>query len=305
MNKYSFLRPFTGMAGLPTQAESELDKILSQIDADSLADSFFDCRKEAVALSENNAPAARLGFFPEGFYPEHAFFSPAKKAFDAAHIDRNAGFLAVLIYFSVHTLDIYRAYGLPESVFAASLGEVGKAARAFYAKHGFYGAEDYVWLNCFLIPELFTVGSLQMRLCAFPYERFDTGFGILHQNDPVVQIHVPECADLSQSALEQSYRLAYSLFGVPYFFADSWLLYPPHREMLPPDSAIRGFMEDFSVIETDETHDYEGLWRIFGKQIDYRKASLPQKTSLQRAYAERVAKGLPIGSAVGIRYFKF
>ena len=144
-----------------------------------------------------------------------------------------------------------------------------------------------------------------MRLCAFPYEHFDTGFGILHQNDPVVQIHVPECADLSQSALEQSYRLAYSLFGVPYFFADSWLLYPPHREMLPPDSAIRGFMEDFSVIETDETHDYEGLWRIFGKQTDYRKASLPQKTSLQRAYAERVAKGLPIGSAVGIRYFKF
>ena len=305
MNKYPFLRPFTGMAGLPIQAESELDEILSQIDADSLADSFFDCRKEAVALSENNAPAARLGFFPEGFYPEHAFFSPAKKAFDAAHIDRNAGFLAVLIYFSVHTLDIYRAYGLPESVFAASLGELGKAARAFYAKHGFYGAEDYVWLNCFLIPELFTVGSLQMRLCAFPYERFDTGFGILHQNDPVVQIHVPEHADLSPNALEQSYRLAYSLFGVPYFLADSWLLYPPHREMLPPDSAIRDFMEDFSVIETDETHDYEGLWRIFGKQTDYRKASLPQKTSLQRAYAERVAKGLPIGSAVGIRYFKF
>ncbi len=305
MNKYSFLRPFTGMAGLPTQAESELDEILSQIDADSLADSFFDCRKEAVALSGNTAPAARLGFFPEGFYPEHAFFSPAKKAFDAAHIDRNAGFLTVLIYFSVRTLGIYRAYGLSESVFAASLGELGKAARAFYAKHGFYGAEDYVWLNCFLIPELFTVGSLQMRLCAFPYERFDTGFGILHQNDPVVQIHVPECANLSQSALEQSYRLAYSLFGVPYFFADSWLLYPPHREMLPPDSAIRGFMENFSIIETDETHDYEGLWRIFGKQTDYRKAALPQKTSLQRAYAARVAKGLPIGSAVGIRYFKF
>lgn len=305
MNKYSFLRPFTGMAGLPTQAESELDEILSQIDADSLADSFFDCRKEAVALSGNTAPAARLGFFPEGFYPEHAFFSPAKKAFDAAHIDRNAGFLTVLIYFSVRTLGIYRAYGLSESVFAASLGELGKAARAFYAKHGFYGAEDYVWLNCFLIPELFTVGSLQMRLCSFPYEWFDTGFGILHQNDPVVQIHVPECADLSQSALEQSYRLAYSLFGVPYFFADSWLLYPPHREMLPPDSAIRGFMENFSIIETDETHDYEGLWRIFGKQTDYRKAALPQKTSLQRAYAARVAKGLPIGSAVGIRYFKF
>lgn len=79
MNKYSFLRPFTGMAGLPTQAESELDEILSQIDADSLADSFFDCRKEAVALSENNAPAARLGFFPEGFYPEHAFFHRPKK----------------------------------------------------------------------------------------------------------------------------------------------------------------------------------------------------------------------------------
>lgn len=68
------------MAGLPTQAESELDEILSQIDADSLANSFFDCRKEAVALSENNAPAARLGFFPEGFYPGARVFFTGQKS---------------------------------------------------------------------------------------------------------------------------------------------------------------------------------------------------------------------------------
>lgn len=79
MNKYSFLRPFTGMAGLPTQAESELDEILSQIDADSLADSFFDCRKEAVALSGNTAPAARLGFFRRAFIRSTRFFHRPKK----------------------------------------------------------------------------------------------------------------------------------------------------------------------------------------------------------------------------------
>ncbi len=303
MNNRS-LQPFAQMSGLPEQAEQICRETLFHIDAEALAGSFFACRREAVSLLSSQAPGAQLGYFPDGFYPEHAFFEPAKRQFDTAQINRNTGFLAILLSFAARTWEIYREYSIPETVFRSSIGELGKAAWGFYKQNGFWGISDYVWLNCFFLPELYTVGALQFRLCAFPYERFDTGHGILHKNDPVVQLHVPEHADLSVPSLDYAYRGAYALFGIPYFLADSWLLYPPHREMLSPDSAIRRFMDGFAIIETDETDDYEGLWRIFGKKADYRTEPLACDTSLQRAYALRVKENKPIGSAVGIRYYK-
>lgn len=288
------------LCGLPEEAARLCGKVSQSFDCEALSQSFFSLSGKRRIPKDASAPAARLGYFPHGFYPERTFFTPAKALFDAAGIPRETGFLAALLSFSDTTRSIYQTFGLPDAVLSPSLAEIGKNARAFQTSHGFYGVDDYVWLCCFLIPELFSVGSLQFRLCGFPYADVSVGGAVVRRGEAVIQTHVPDGADISRPALRNAYTVASMLFGTNIFLVDSWLLYPEHRQMLPSDSAIRGFMDDFAIIDRNETDDYEGLFRIFGRRGCYRYDSLPQDTALRRAYAERVKRRLPIGSAVGV-----
>lgn len=290
-------------AALPDDAVRQCTALLARLDCEMLTRAFFSEMPPRRRNVSCKAPAARLGYFPDGFYPEREWFTPAKALFDSAGVRRESGFLAALVDLIPHTREIYRANALPDAVLAASLAKIGENACAFYASHGFYGVDDYVWLCCFLAPELFAVGSLEMRLCSFPYPAAHIGGKAIRCGDPVIQVHVPCHADISRQALDRSYAAACRLFGTDVFLADSWLLFPEHRQILPPDSNIRSFMADYTLLEVSRTFDYEGLFRIFGRRADYRYEDLPKDTALRRAYAERVRRGLPIGSAVGL--FRF
>lgn len=275
------------------------EALLAHMDVRPLVDAFFAYRRHAV-LPPFDAPCAALGFFPDGFYPSDEFFTPAKRLFDAASIPHAAGFMAVYYAVLPETLALCERYGVPKDIARGASRAWLNAACAYRARYGTCGVEDYITLGSLLCPELFCVGALQMRLCAFPYDDVSFPDGCVRNGQPIVQVHVPDGADLSRASLDNAYDRAVELFGTELFLADSWLLYPEHEHMLPADSAIRGFMRDYHVFHVDTTCDYEGLWRVFGKKADYRTAVLPTDTTLQRAYATRVAEGLPIGSGVGV-----
>ena len=70
--------------------------------------------------------------------------------------------------------------------------------------------------------------------------------------------------------------------------------------MLSKDSRILDFMNDFDIVSSSETYDYSETFHIFGRLTDFSYENLPKNTSLQRAYAEWIKNGHPIGSGVGI-----
>ncbi len=283
---------------------SACEMLLARMDVRPLVEAFFEYRRQAVTPSPFDAPCASLGYFPDGFYPADEFFSPAKRLFDAASISHAAGFMAVYLAVLPETLALCEIHGVPEDVALGAPKAWLKEVCAYHTRHGVYGVEDYITLGSLLCPELFCVGPLQMRLCDFPYDDVSFPDGPVRFGQPIVQVHVPNGADLSRDSLDSAYARAVELFGAELFLADSWLLYPEHEHMLPTDSAIRGFMRDYHVFHVDTTYDYEGLWRVFGKKEDYRTAVLPARTTLQRAYAARVAQNLPIGSGVGVMRYK-
>ena len=100
-----------------------------------------------------------------------------------------------------------------------------------------------------------------------------------------------------------SYNLARKYFGSYPIIGDSWLLYPENKKMLPENSNIVHFIDDFNIVSVNETRDYSELFHVFGRISDYSYQNLPQDTSLQRAYAERIKKNLPVGSGIGILKF--
>ena len=87
------------------------------------------------------------------------------------------------------------------------------------------------------------------------------------------------------------------------FHCNSWLLFPGHYEMLPPESRIRQFMEEFTIIRANIYESKPDLWRIFNTFDTEEPAKLPQETSLQRAYARWLMEGKPVGAGIGIRYY--
>ena len=72
-----------------------------------------------------------------------------------------------------------------------------------------------------------------------------------------------------------------------------------HRKMLPPESNIRRFQDDYALYETYEDKEGHDLWRIFGKLYDGNPETLPENTSLQKAYKKWLLEGRVPGAGRG------
>ena len=83
---------------------------------------------------------------------------------------------------------------------------------------------------------------------------------------------------------------------------------PPLARLLDPEmggpeeSGIRQFMEEFTLAGTYDDPTGHDLWRIFDTDNTQDLDALPQKTSLQRAYAQWLKDGKAVGGGIGIRY---
>ena len=287
-------------------SETELETCLNtlyRIDCEKLSQSFFACRKERIIPTALSGAASRIGFYPFGFYPYDEFFVPSKKEFAAASVPPETGFLSLFVYMAAKTGLLFKNYAIPDDIFSGNIKHIAACSARFSREHGYFGVDDYVWLCGFLIPRIFCIGQLQFNLSYFSYDDITVHGRLIRNGDCIINVHVPDGADLSTNALKYTYKSACDQFGTNIFTVDSWLLYPEHKNMLAPDSAILNFAGDYTVIESSETYDYEGLFRVFGKTGTYDYENLPKHTSLQRAYAERVRKGLPVGSGVGIMCF--
>ena len=83
------------------------------------------------------------------------------------------------------------------------------------------------------------------------------------------------------------------------FFCHTWLLFGKHKEMLKPTSNIISFINDFTIIDNYDYPDYAETWRFCDRPFTTLE-EMPKNNSIQRAYAEIIAKGEKIGGAEGI-----
>lgn len=240
-------------------------------------------------------------FFPDSFFPE-SFFSSAKQLFAKQNIAFEEGFLALYIRFARRTLELYNKLKLPEAVLFDTLKALSVNADECKKSTGIYGLSDYIWLANHVRGNIIRLGSFEYQNGIFSYdEDVKLQNKTIRNGDRAIFMHVPAGASLDKKSRNHSYEMAFEFFGHGVLICDSWLLFSRHRE-LSKNSNIHSFMDDFEIFHTDETYDYEGLYRVFGRQTDYRDTNkLSCDTSLQRMYKELITKGLPVGSAVGAR----
>ena len=248
------------------------------VDIDALTRLFFDAQSFSVEKTG-------VLYFDEAFYP-YEFYEELKKLPFSPETSSLCLYIAMLPF---SYSDFCRRIA-DENIFFDTMKRIREGAAEYYTKEGKYGLYDYHFVANYVRGNI-------LRLGEFEYQ-----YGIFEENRAIF-LHLPEGADLSREKRLFSYNLARHYFGDYTIIGDSWLLYEENKKMLPYDSKILEFMNDFDIISTHETHDYSELFHVFGRLCDYSYENLPQETTLQRAYAVRVKNGLVIGSGVGkLRY---
>ena len=171
---------------------------------------------------------------------------------------------------------------------------------------GITGIMCFGWMRRWFSLGRFALGRLQYEV--LPANRVIMTKSIcLEAEDPILNMHIPSSGPLTREAVVDSYRQAKEFFtprldGKPaVVHCSSWLLFPKHKEILPQDSNIRRFCEDFELYNWGKFAEDKGdLWRIFYRAKDNPPEKLPRGTTLERAYADLLLRGEKTGWGSGI-----
>lgn len=205
----------------------------------------------------------------------------------------------------------YRDKGISDEVFYDTMDDIRYKIKECIECKGVVGIFVAWWYDGFFDMTRFAYGRFQYEPYVYNGEdiRFSDG-KTLCRGATFINFHIPSSGiPLTDDVRLSSYRAAYPHYaplfedGIVIFGCDSWLLYPGHREFLPPHSNILRFMDDFEVINGKENEVFSAKWRVFGRYADRPASELPRDTSLRAAYADRLASGKPTGAGFGA--FKF
>lgn len=205
----------------------------------------------------------------------------------------------------------FRDRGIPEEVFWDTFQDMKYKALECQSVHGVWGCFVAFWYADFYTCDLVKLGRLEYENTTYhrdqPYEK--NGI-ILKKGDPVKSIHIPSSGEpFDRAARLESYQKAYQFFreelngGPLVCVCDSWLLYPPYGEILPPGSHIADFRGDFDIIASREEDSFDDAWRVFGPDHGKPPAELPDRTSLQRAFKGWLQAGKKTGEGLGVLVF--
>ena len=208
-----------------------------------------------------------------------------------------------------HLEQLYQRKGLPAAWFLGVPRDLRSKLNECYTIRGIWGSFVADWFVWFFSLDRFVMGRLQFECIPIPASYCPAGFEHM-AGQPAVNLHIPSGAPLRQSDVQASMAEAAKFYahrfpdGNVLFICHSWLLFPGHLEMLPDSSGIRQFMSQFTLAGTYEDPDRHDLWRIFHTDDVKNENTLPQDTSLQRAYVQWLKAGKTVGGGIGIRFMK-
>lgn len=197
-------------------------------------------------------------------------------------------------------LDRYTERGIDESIYYHTMMDFRYKLNECRQIYGMDGLFTAFWSPGFFDLSRFALGRLQFEIvktkadCTVDGETFPAG-------SKAINMHIPRTdTKLDHEAVLESYGLAAEMFAHEFdarpvlFTCYSWLIAPWHLNVLSPESNLFKFIKDFKLVESGAYTDYSSAWRIFDCQFSGDVSALPQTTSLQRAYAERITRGEPI-----------
>lgn len=204
----------------------------------------------------------------------------------------------------------YDQRGIDESIYHHTMKDFCyklDECRTIYGMDGLFTA---FWTPVFFELRCFALGRLQFEIVKSKVEF--TLDGVTYPvGTKAINMHIPRTGKgLDHDSVMESYRLAAEFFADEFveapviFTCWSWLIAPWHLDVLAPESNMSKFIRDFKIAETGTYANYNNVWRVFDCRYTGDISVLPRKTTLQRAYVERIQRGDPYGWGRGFFLYR-
>lgn len=213
--------------------------------------------------------------------------------------ENNVGLLWVQLKLSAYTWNLYQEKGIRREIFIATMKFFSRTVREDKIRFQKWCYQTEEWGFRQLTLKIFRLGTLE-------YERVDDLELVQHflSSPRYISIHIPGDADLHKEQRIASYKEVKSFMST--YFPDyqdvpivcySWLLSPSLKNLLPPESKILDFQEDFSLQFTDSENMSYRKWVFHRTDPDIEH--YPEETSLQSRIKEYILQGGKIGIGAG------
>ena len=249
--------------------------------------------------------------YEENYLLEHLpVLATIRKLQESTGIHKYTLVLIYLIELTKHLRTLYEKECIPEEIFDFSVCDLKWKAKECYNVYGVWGSYVGGWTFGFFKLQLFAIGRLQFELRKFP-QSINTGHIIIDQGEPYLNVHIPSSGPLDYALCQDSYRKAAAFFQERYsldriiFGCHSWLLAPCLTELLPQNSRILTFAQDYTVIEVTQDAQYKHLDKIFStRELPENRDDLPEDTNLRRTMKKWIKDGNFINIAFGVFSFQ-
>lgn len=264
----------------------------------------------------------------ENFFKTKLDFRAIMKALcEKTGLNLYTGYGVLFICLSKETKTLCKEWNWTDDMFRRGMLDIMLQTCECYEVKKVWGLMGEGWMSGIVTGCVVSIGRLQF--VAKPYDGEDTevaGYKVT-KGTPVITVHIPGSGEsFEEKARMDAYHKAYEFYrsadsnnpcysrwsnrdeidvNTPCFFScQSWLMFPPNREILNPNSNIVSFMNEFKIVDTivfGENELRQDLWRIFGQvDEDVPFENFPEKTSLQRAYKKYLSDGNMPGQGIGI-----
>ncbi len=295
MNR-NFVREFSRELDFPAEAEAALLAAADAVQADT----------QANAVMERELHR----YFSDETHNLYDSFFAVQAAAKPLPVETGTVELLFYILCAEHLRTLYAQAGYTPQMYRDAMIDLRCKLFECHQVKGFWGSFVDYWYNGFYSLERVALGRLQFERCTMPPCISPDGRICFAGGEKAINIHIPSRGPLDADAVQDAFRQAAAFYAAEFpgdtvlLRCHSWLLFPGHQVMLPPESRIRQFADMFTHIFTDIDGTKHDMWRIFGDVDLTKPENLPRNSGLQRAYADWLLAGRPVGSGMGIRYEK-
>jgi len=182
-------------------------------------------------------------------------------------------------------------------------------AQECFDLHGIWGSFVPHWYPRFYRGNIVKLGRMEYETRTGALKDTYSLFGItLGPTDTTIHLHIPSSAEpFDEAARLDSYKQAFAHFckdGQPLVcICGSWLLYEGYESIFAKGSNIGTFRKEFHLLKHKQTDSFGDGWRVFGKAYQDDPKSLPEDTSLRRAFKHYILNGGQFGTGTGVLVF--